>query len=180
MAANGAHSALSNNYSSIWHKILGDVWGDEGDKAQPVWSQYLEEKSTDKKYFDDVERVDPGLWSETDEGVDLDLDDFGEGVKTRYEPKKFAKRLIIPEELEEDGQYEEAYDAARMLRRTCTVTQDYDAVSLLNNAFDTSVTWGDGKAMCVSDHPIRGGSTCLLYTSDAADERSSVDLGGRR
>ena len=24
------------------------------------------------------------------------------------------------------------------------------------------------------------GKTCLLYTSDAADERSSVDLGGRR
>mgnify|MGYP003381040349 CR=1 FL=1 len=24
------------------------------------------------------------------------------------------------------------------------------------------------------------GSNCLLYTSDAADERSSVDLGGRR
>src|SRR5678815_4694838 len=24
------------------------------------------------------------------------------------------------------------------------------------------------------------GHTCLLYTSDAADERSSVDLGGRR
>ena len=24
------------------------------------------------------------------------------------------------------------------------------------------------------------GCTCLLYTSDAADERSSVDLGGRR
>ena len=27
-----------------------------------------------------------------------------------------------------------------------------------------------------SEHPV----TCLLYTSDAADERSSVDLGGRR
>ena len=25
-----------------------------------------------------------------------------------------------------------------------------------------------------------GGMVCLLYTSDAADERSSVDLGGRR
>ena len=24
------------------------------------------------------------------------------------------------------------------------------------------------------------GNSCLLYTSDAADERSSVDLGGRR
>src|SRR5678816_1013832 len=27
-------------------------------------------------------------------------------------------------------------------------------------------------------HSSRGISTCLLYTSDAADERSSVDLGG--
>ena len=29
------------------------------------------------------------------------------------------------------------------------------------------------------DQAARHG-TCLLYTSDAADERSSVDLGGRR
>ena len=27
---------------------------------------------------------------------------------------------------------------------------------------------------------LKPGGTCLLYTSDAADERSSVDLGGRR
>ena len=33
----------------------------------------------------------------------------------------------------------------------------------------------------LSPHLMGGrGSTCLLYTSDAADERSSVDLGGRR
>ena len=29
-------------------------------------------------------------------------------------------------------------------------------------------------------HLFPGGMRCLLYTSDAADERSSVDLGGRR
>ena len=29
-------------------------------------------------------------------------------------------------------------------------------------------------------HSITMNRTCLLYTSDAADERSSVDLGGRR
>ena len=27
---------------------------------------------------------------------------------------------------------------------------------------------------------VKAEGTCLLYTSDAADERSSVDLGGRR
>src|SRR5678816_4103713 len=51
-----------------------------------------------------------------------------------------------------------------------------------------------GSEMCIRDSlsrrplwhgdPERGGAgksrPCLLYTSDAADERSSVDLGGRR
>ena len=32
----------------------------------------------------------------------------------------------------------------------------------------------------LSSTPEPADDTCLLYTSDAADERSSVDLGGRR
>src|SRR5678816_3387493 len=31
-----------------------------------------------------------------------------------------------------------------------------------------------------ASHALKAALTCLLYTSDAADERSSVDLGGRR
>ena len=42
----------------------------------------------------------------------------------------------------------------------------------LTPAGDEIRTWRAGE-------PARNGS-CLLYTSDAADERSSVDLGGRR
>ena len=37
--------------------------------------------------------------------------------------------------------------------------------------------WGIGPATQVAEVSIK---ICLLYTSDAADERSSVDLGGRR
>ena len=41
--------------------------------------------------------------------------------------------------------------------------------------FSTYATWWIRQAI------TRGiANTCLLYTSDAADERSSVDLGGRR
>ena len=36
------------------------------------------------------------------------------------------------------------------------------------------LAWGDSRAEMIERFP------CLLYTSDAADERSSVDLGGRR
>src|SRR5678815_1919338 len=37
----------------------------------------------------------------------------------------------------------------------------------------------DSSRRCLGDEPQRC-VICLLYTSDAADERSSVDLGGRR
>ena len=37
---------------------------------------------------------------------------------------------------------------------------------------------GAGLYGCVFAHAAT--KACLLYTSDAADERSSVDLGGRR
>ena len=36
------------------------------------------------------------------------------------------------------------------------------------------------KSAIVENGQLTGVYTCLLYTSDAADERSSVDLGGRR
>ena len=42
------------------------------------------------------------------------------------------------------------------------------------NGFVESATVSSGKALSY-DYLV-----CLLYTSDAADERSSVDLGGRR
>ena len=38
--------------------------------------------------------------------------------------------------------------------------------------------FGDNERALLTDPQTSGG--CLLYTSDAADERSSVDLGGRR
>src|SRR5678815_2883378 len=34
--------------------------------------------------------------------------------------------------------------------------------------------------VCRFAHELNVARVCLLYTSDAADERSSVDLGGRR
>ena len=40
--------------------------------------------------------------------------------------------------------------------------------------------WGAWGNRAVQSRSGRRRNACLLYTSDAADERSSVDLGGRR
>ena len=46
-------------------------------------------------------------------------------------------------------------------------------------AWLAAVALGGGAMTLMGFDPIRVWG-CLLYTSDAADERSSVDLGGRR
>ena len=55
---------------------------------------------------------------------------------------------------------------------------------LISPTFDTfgslpAATFG-GNGIPNNAVAIATAGTCLLYTSDAADERSSVDLGGRR
>ena len=44
----------------------------------------------------------------------------------------------------------------------------------------TALAGEDGTGGVMVPLLITGSWACLLYTSDAADERSSVDLGGRR
>ena len=56
--------------------------------------------------------------------------------------------------------------------------QDMDAARLELAAFVHAHNSPSATENCAHNSAHSGG--CLLYTSDAADERSSVDLGGRR
>ena len=152
---------------NVFHATLGAIWSSELEKNEPSWKGYLEEGSTDKRWFDDVEWVDPGLWSETDEGGEIDLDEYSEGYVTRYRPIKFAKRLVIPDEIKEDAVYEEAYDAVRMMTRTLIQTQDYYAVGIIDDCANSNVVGGDGVVLASASHPLKGGSTVSNILSPA-------------
>ena len=56
--------------------------------------------------------------------------------------------------------------------------QAFEASSLLGTGKSTRV--GSELVSTIPNVLIPSFLACLLYTSDAADERSSVDLGGRR
>ena len=58
-------------------------------------------------------------------------------------------------------------------KRQIVVYADYDADGVTSGA----IMW---EAVHAIGGKIMPYIPCLLYTSDAADERSSVDLGGRR
>ena len=48
------------------------------------------------------------------------------------------------------------------------------------DTFLATFPWMVGYWRAYAPDTLGGPAPCLLYTSDAADERSSVDLGGRR
>lgn len=154
-------STATNQWSaSYWQNIIEEVWTDELGKGVPLYKSFLDEKTTKKKYVEYGEVAGPQLWSQTAESQDLVLDDFGEGIKTRVEPVKFSKRLIIPEEMEEFSQYSEMYDCSRWLADTCKLTMDYDATGILNDMFTgaNGHVGGDALPYASASHPIRGGS----------------------
>lgn len=170
-------SAGTNNFSaSYWQNIIEEVWTDEIGKGSMVYKEYLSEKTIKKKYVEYGEVAGPGLWGQTGEGEDLVLDDYGEGIKTRVEPVKFSKRMVIPEELPEFGQYEEMYDTTRMLADTCKLTMNYDAAGVLNDAFTgaNGHVGGDALAYCTASHPIRGGSTVSNLMSPVSPSNLAV------
>ena len=57
-----------------------------------------------------------------------------------------------------------------------------DSNALVAEVVDGQFGVGRHEKMAATniDAAVKPFSNCLLYTSDAADERSSVDLGGRR
>ena len=73
----------------------------------------------------------------------------------------------------------QAEDGIRDLVRSCGLGDVYKRQQRgrLDGAGADGVA-ADAPRDVVGGHGL--GQACLLYTSDAADERSSVDLGGRR
>ena len=77
----------------------------------------------------------------------------------------------------------QAEDGIRDLVRSRGLGDVYKRQDLahgLGNILDLQRDRSATDELLVADREFAGCVRCLLYTSDAADERSSVDLGGRR
>ena len=61
-----------------------------------------------------------------------------------------------------------------------SISKSFVSATLLLMSEDGLLSLDDSIGVYLDPYPNVPGYTCLLYTSDAADERSSVDLGGRR
>tara|TARA_Y100001970_G_C14199291_1_gene840133 strand:+ start:689 stop:1594 length:906 start_codon:yes stop_codon:yes gene_type:complete len=116
------------------------------------------------------------------EGSGVTFDNAQETFTARYTHETIALAFSITEEAIEDNLYDRlASRYTKALARSMANTKQVKAANVLNNAFSSSFTGGDGKALCADDHPTIAG-TVKNELSTSADlnetslEQSLIDI----
>lgn len=167
---------------ALWPGI--NAWyGKEYDEFKVEYTDLFDTYSSRKAWEEDVSISSFGLASQKTEGGSVTYDREQQGFVTRYTHVVYALGFIITREMVEDDLYDVAGEKkARALAFSMRQTKETVAANVYNRAFNTSYTGGDGKAMCVSDHPnVAGGtwSNTLAVQADlseAALEQAIIDL----
>ena len=116
------------------------------------------------------------------EGSSVNYDTAQESFTARYTHETLALAFSITEEAIEDNLYDRlASRYTKALARSMANAKQVKAANVLNNAFDSSFTGGDGVELCSAVHPIVAG-TFKNELSTAADlnetslEQSLIDI----
>ena len=117
------------------------------------------------------------------EGAPVVFDQASEAYTSRYTHETIALAFAITEEAIEDNLYDRlASRYTRALARSMANTKQVKAAAVLNNAFNSAFTGGDGKELIATDHPLANGGTFSNELATAADlnetslEQSLIDI----
>ena len=104
------------------------------------------------------------------EGQGVVFDNSSESYTARYTHDTIALAFALTEEAVEDNLYDSLGKRyTKALARSMANTKEVKGANVLNNAFSTSFTGGDGKPLIATDHPLAGGGTAANRATSMAD-----------
>lgn len=149
---------------------LNALFGMEYDRYENEHSEIYDTESSDRAFEEEVMLAGFGSAPVKNEGGAVNFDDAQESFTSRYTHETIALAFAITEEAIEDNLYDRlASRYTKALARSMAHTKQVKAANVLNNAFNSSFTGGDGKELCATDHPLNGGGTFSNEPSTAAD-----------
>lgn len=164
---------------------VNKFWGMGYDEKKPLQlTQIFDREDSSKSYEEDVQLVGTGLVPTKAEGASITFDSIRQGFVTRYSHLTYAMGIIFTYEMLSDEQYGLGLKNARYLGFSQRQTRETVAANILNRAFNSGYTFGDGKELIATDHPnVSGGawSNELATPADlssAALEQAMIDIDG--
>jgi hypothetical protein len=104
------------------------------------------------------------------EGSAIAYDNAQEAWTARYNHETIAMGFSITEEAIEDNLYDSLSSRyTKALARAMAYTKEVKAAAILNNGFNSVVTYGDGQPLFSTAHPLISGGTNSNTPSTAAD-----------
>ena len=162
---------------------LNALFGLEYARYDQEHEQIFETESSDRAFEEEVMLTGFDTAPVKSEGAGVAFDQAQEAFTSRYTHETIALAFSITEEAVEDNLYDKlSARYTRALARSMSNTKQVKGAAVLNNAFNTSYSGGDTKALCVSDHPTVGGPDLRNVLSTAADlnetslEQALIDI----
>jgi hypothetical protein len=162
---------------------LNALFGMEYQRYENEHAEIYDTVSSDRAFEEDVLLVGFGNAPTKVEGQGVSFDTASESYSARYTHETIALAFALTEEAIEDNLYDRlGARYTKALARSMAHTKQVKAASILNNAFNSSFTGGDGKELCATDHPLASGGTLSNELSTAADlnetslENSLIDI----
>ena len=116
-------------------------------------------ETSDRAFEEEVMLSGFGSAQVKPEGTSVNFDDATESFTARYTHETVALAFAITEEAVEDNLYDRISSRyTKALARSMSNTKQVKAANVLNNAFDSSFTGGDGVELCSTAHPSTGGN----------------------
>ena len=149
---------------------LNALFGMEYDRYDNQHTEIFETETSDRAFEEEVMLSGFGNAQTKSEGAGVAFDDANEVYTSRYTMETISLAFALTEEAMEDNLYDQlGRRYTRALARSMSHTKQIKAAAVLNNAFDSSFTGGDGKELCATDHPLGGGGTFRNEFTVAAD-----------
>tara|TARA_R100000005_G_C5000113_1_gene206934 strand:- start:2963 stop:3874 length:912 start_codon:yes stop_codon:yes gene_type:complete len=150
---------------------LNALFGLEYAKYGEEHKEIFESESSDRSFEEETKLSGFSAAPVKDEGSAIEYDNAQESWTARYTHETIAMGFSVTEEAIEDNLYDSLSSRyTKALARAMAYTKQVKAASVLNNAFTGSgVTYGDGKVLCATDHPLVSGGSNSNTPATAAD-----------
>ena len=145
--------------------LFGLEYAKYGDEAAEIF----ETESSDRSFEEETKLSGFSAAPVKGEGSAISYDNAQEAWTARYTHETVAMGFSLTEEAIEDNLYDSLSSRyTKALARAMAYTKQVKGASVLNNAF-SGTTYGDGKTLCATDHPLVSGGTNSNRPAVAAD-----------
>lgn len=175
---------VSNSFGKALWPGVNAWYGQTYNEFETEYDKIFSKETSRKAFEEDVGTSMFGLAQVKGEGASIAYDTALQGFIDRYQHVTYGLGFIITKEMVEDDLYDViGKKRAQALAMSMRQTKETVAANILNRAFNSSYTYGDGLELVSTLHPnVAGGTwanepTTNADISEASLEQMYIDIG---